>query len=144
MIYTEAFDVFWSPPFVERAVTEAPLTAFVPISILTEPVEAAALERFPRSMTPLPATVILRTGRTRARTWRPLIVPVAVAFPKTSHHTTGEESPPLPTTVPVPIFVAANDDAAVTIIPAASTPERSFLERLCICVFVMKYNAQVY
>lgn len=68
------------------------------------------------------------------------MTPVAVPG-KRSFHTTFVVRAPLPTTVPVPIFVAANDDAAVIIIPAATTPERSFFEIECIFVLVRNYNA---
>lgn len=102
---TVALAAFLSPPLVDFAVTDAPFTAFVPISTLTDPVDADTSERIPRSMTPLPVMTILRIGFTRARIARPLITPVAVPG-KASFHTTGAERAPLHTTEPVPIVAA--------------------------------------
>lgn len=95
--------MFVSHAFVERAVTEAPLRALVPISTLTDPVDAVALERFPRAIVPEPEIVILRVGRTRAVTTIPLIVPLALDPTNVSFQLIGAVSAPLPTTVPVPI-----------------------------------------
>lgn len=95
---------------MERAVTEAPLRALVPISILTDPVDAVALERFPRAIVPEPEIVILRVGRTRAVTTIPLIVPLALDPTNVSFQLIGAVSAPLPTTVPVPICEAETRD----------------------------------
>jgi hypothetical protein len=99
-------ELFVSPAFVDRAVTDAPLRAFVPISILRDPVEALALERFPRAIIPEPEIVILRVGSTRAVTMIPLIVPLALDPTNVSFQLIGAESAPLPTTTPVPICEA--------------------------------------
>ena len=102
----DPLDIFVRPAFVERAVTDAPFIAFVPISILTEPVDADALERLPRAIVPDQEIVILRVGRTRAVTTIPLIVPLALDPTKTSFQLIGAVSPPLQTTVPVPMTAA--------------------------------------
>lgn len=103
MITIDPLEELVSHPFVERAVTDAPLTAFVPSSILTEPVDAVELERFPRAIVPDPEIVILRVGRTRAVTRIPLIVPEALDPINVSFQLIGAVSAPLQTTVPVPI-----------------------------------------
>ena len=95
--------MFWSPPLVDAAVTEAPLIAFVPISIFTLPVAATVLERFPRAIVPDPEIVILSVGRTRPVTTIPLMVPLALDPTKVSFQLMVVVSPPLPDTVPVPI-----------------------------------------
>jgi hypothetical protein len=100
---TAPVEVFAIPPLVERAVIEAPFTALVPISILTEPVEAEALERLPRAIVPDQEMVILRVGRTRPVTTIPLIVPEALDPTKVSFQLIGLVRAPLPWTVPVPI-----------------------------------------
>ena len=115
--------VFFNPPFVERAVTDAPLTAFVPSSIFTVPDEYVLELSVPRSISPLPVTTILRTGRTRAFTVSQLIIPVAV-HGRVSSQTIFVVSAPLPTTLPVPIFVAAKVEAVETTIPVRTTEER--------------------
>lgn len=102
--------IFVSQAFVERAVTEAPLRAFVPISILTDPVEAVALDRFPRAIVPEPEIVILSVGSTRAVTTIPLIVPLALDHTKVSFQFMGLVRAPLHTTVPVPIWEAETRD----------------------------------
>ena len=94
------------PAFVERAVTDAPFIAFVPISIFTVPVDTVALERFPRAIVPEPEIVILRVGSTRPVTTIPLMLPLALEPMKVSFQLIGEERAPLPTTVPVPICEA--------------------------------------
>lgn len=99
-------DIFVRPAFVERAVTEAPLIAFVPISILTDPVDDAALERFPRAIVPEPEIVILRVGSIRAVTTIPLIVPLALDQTNVSFQFMGLVRAPLQTTIPVPIWEA--------------------------------------
>ena len=99
-------DIFCSPPLVEVAVTEAPFTAFVPISICTLPVEAEVLTRFPRAIVPEPEIVIFSVGRTRAVTTIPLMVPLALDQMSVSFHRMLVVRPPLPTTVPVPIWEA--------------------------------------
>mgnify|MGYP007042138445 CR=1 FL=1 len=99
----EPLDVLVIPAFVERAVTEAPLIALVPISILTEPVDATVLERLPRAIVPDQEMVILRVGRTRPVTTIPLIVPEALDPTKVSFQLIGLVRAPLPWTVPVPI-----------------------------------------
>ena len=91
------------PAFVERAVTDAPFIAFVPISIFTVPVDAVALERFPRAIVPEPEIVILSVGMIRPVTTIPLIEPLALDPTKVSFQLIGDESAPLHTTVPVPI-----------------------------------------
>lgn len=98
--------VFVSPAFVERAVTEAPFRAFVPISIATDPVDTARLERFPRAIVPVPEIVILSVGSIRAVTVIPLILPLALEPINVSFQLMGAVSPPLPTTIPVPICEA--------------------------------------
>ena len=97
--------VFVSPPFVDLADTDAPLIALVPSSIWILPDDAAILERFQRSIVPLPEIVILRTGRTRAVTTIPLIVPEAVPG-NTSFQLIFVVSAPLHCTVPLPIIAA--------------------------------------
>lgn len=94
------------PAFVDRAVTDAPLRALVPISILTVPVADELLERFPREITPEPEMVILSVGRIRPVTMTPLMVPLALDPTNVSFQLIGEESHPLDTTVPVPIWDA--------------------------------------
>ena len=96
-------ELFVIPALVDRAVTDAPLIALVPISISILPVEALALERFPRAMTHDPEIVIFSVGRIRPVTTIPLIVPLALDPMKVSFQLIGEESAQLPTTVPVPI-----------------------------------------
>ncbi len=91
------------PAFVERAVTEAPLRALVPISILTVPVEEALLESVQSQIVPEPEIVILRVGRIRPVTTTPLIVPLALEPTNVSFQLIDDESHPLPDTVPVPI-----------------------------------------
>lgn len=98
--------VLTSPPFVDCAVTEAPFTAFVPISIWTLPVDAVVLERFPRLSVPDHEIVMLSVGRTRAVTTIPLIVPLALDQTNESFQLMIELSHPDPTTVPVPICEA--------------------------------------
>ena len=141
LINTEGFVAFLSPPFVDLAVTDAPFTAFVPTSILTFPDAVAVSESIPRSMIPLPVTTIFKIGLTRALIVRPFTTPVAVPG-NASFHTTGDESAPLQTTEPVPIFVAANDPTLEIIIPAVIAPVRSFLERECIFILIKKIQCK--
>jgi hypothetical protein len=100
------------PALVDRAVTDAPFSALVPISILTDPVDADALERLPRAIVPDPEMVILSVGKIRPVTRMPLIVPLALDHTKVSFQFMGAESPPLPTTVPVPICEAERRGAS--------------------------------
>jgi hypothetical protein len=99
-------DVLVIPALVDFAVTEAPLSALVPISILTVPVEETVLERFPSAITHEPEIVIFSVGRIRPVMITPLIVPLALGDIKESFHIMAHESPPLPETVPVPIWDA--------------------------------------
>ena len=110
MITILPLDVLVIPAFVERAVTDAPLRAFVPISILTEPVDAAVLTRLPRAIVPEPEIVMLSVGRIRPVTTIPLILPEALDDTNVSFQLIGVESHPLPTTVPVPICEAETRD----------------------------------
>lgn len=100
--------VFWSPPFVDCALTEAPLTALVPISISTVPVEYVVLERFPNVRVPDPEIVIFKVGRTRPVTTMPLMVPLALDPTKVSFQLIFVVRAPLPVTVPLPITEAYN------------------------------------
>lgn len=104
MILPEA--VFAIPPFVDWAVTDAPLRAFVPSSILTLPLDARVLDIFPRSRNPFPEIVMFSVGRIRPLTTMPLILPEALHVVNVSFQLIADESDPLPTTVPVPIVVA--------------------------------------
>ena len=128
----DPLDIFVRPAFVERAVTDAPFIALVPISILTDPVDADALERLPRAIVPDQEIVILRVGRTRAVTTRPLIVPLALDPTNVSFQLIGAVSPPLPTTVPVPMTAAETREAfAVRARSVAHTRvlRREYIER---------------
>ena len=102
----DPLELLVSPAFVERAVIDAPFIAFVPISILIDPVDTDILERFPRAMTPEPEIVILSVGRTRAVTMIPLIVPLALDPTKVWFQLIGAVRAPLPTTVPEPMVEA--------------------------------------
>ena len=90
------------PPLADAAVTDAPFTALVPISIFTLPDEAARLDMLPRSMMPLPDTTMLSTGRIRPRTMIPLIVPDADPG-NVSFQLILVVSAPLHCTVPLPM-----------------------------------------
>lgn len=121
------------PAFVERAVTDAPLTAFVPISILTEPVDAVVLERFQRAIVPEPEIVILRVGRMRPVTTIPLILPEALDPLNVSFQFMGAERAPLPTTVPVPICEADTSDtlsARIVMETSARSEKKYFIGKV--------------
>jgi hypothetical protein len=102
------------------------LTALVPISILTVPVDTVALERFPRETVPLHEIVIFRVGSIRAVTTIPLIVPLALDPTNVSFQLIGVESAPLPTTVPVPICEANERDVVWSMMPTKRESEKIF------------------
>jgi hypothetical protein len=122
-------------PFVERAVTDAPLTALVPISILTDPEDMSVLERFPSAISPLPEIVILRVGRMRPVTRIPLIIPLALDPTNVSFQLIGLERAPLPTTVPVPICEAKREGIFKNIAQVTAST------RMMACIFHIEISS---
>lgn len=68
-----------------------------------------------------------------------MILPDAALLVKVPFQSTAVVSPPLQATVPVPTWAAPTETTPVEIIiPAATTPVRSFWEKVCIFVLVKK------
>ena len=137
MITKAPEEVFTIPPLADAAVTDAPLTAFVPISIFTLPEEAAVLDILPRSITPLPDTTMLSTGRMRPLTTIPLIDPDALPG-NTSFHVILDVSAPLHWTLPLPITAAhvVETDEEIRETESATTVTAPTRIRVFICVFI--------